>query len=105
MFREFWTRLSVWEGIDTWIAMTGAMAAMACALPGAWLLLRRQSMLGDALSHAAYCRESSSPIWLSHGWKIRATCPVRRPLALSPQPMSPNPAALPRGCRLSSAGK
>lgn len=52
MFAEFFQRLSVWEGIDTWIAMTGALAAMACALPGTWLLLRRQSLLGDALSHA-----------------------------------------------------
>jgi manganese/zinc/iron transport system permease protein len=52
MFTEFFKRLSVWEGIDTWIAVTGALAAMACALPGTWLLLRRQSLLGDALSHA-----------------------------------------------------
>ena len=52
MFAEFFHRLSVWEGIDTWIAVTGALAAMACALPGAWLVLRRQSLLGDALSHA-----------------------------------------------------
>lgn len=52
MFSEFLERLSVWEGIDTWIAVTGALAAMACALPGTWLVLRRQSLLGDALSHA-----------------------------------------------------
>lgn len=52
MFAEFFQRLSVWEGIDTWIAVTGALAAMACALPGTWLILRRQSLLGDALSHA-----------------------------------------------------
>lgn len=52
MLTEFFQRLSVWEGLDTWIAVTGALAAMACALPGTWLLLRRQSLLGDALSHA-----------------------------------------------------
>ena len=52
MFAEFRQRLSDWESLDTWIAVTGALAAMACALPGTWLLLRRQSMLGDALSHA-----------------------------------------------------
>ncbi len=52
MFAEFFQRLSFWESLDTWIAVTGALAAMACALPGTWLLLRRQSMLGDALSHA-----------------------------------------------------
>src|SRR5690606_18683157 len=31
--------------------LTGALAAMACALPGVFLVLRRQSMIGDALSH------------------------------------------------------
>jgi len=36
---------------DVKIAATAAVAAMSCALPGAWLLLRRQSMMGDALSH------------------------------------------------------
>lgn len=49
---EFLRLLADWRGFDTWIAVTGALAAMACALPGTWLLLRRQSLLGDALSHA-----------------------------------------------------
>jgi manganese/zinc/iron transport system permease protein len=52
MFADFWQKLSGWESLDTWIAVTGALAAMACALPGTWLVLRRQSMMGDALSHA-----------------------------------------------------
>ena len=52
MIGEFLRLLSDWRGFDTWIAVTGALAAMACALPGTWLLLRRQSLLGDALSHA-----------------------------------------------------
>ncbi len=52
MIAEFLQLLSGWQGLDTWIAITGALAAMACALPGTWLLLRRQSLLGDALSHA-----------------------------------------------------
>jgi manganese/zinc/iron transport system permease protein len=42
-----------WTTLDTWIAVTAALAAMSCALPGALLVLRRQSLLGDALSHAA----------------------------------------------------
>ncbi|MBS0201973.1 MAG: metal ABC transporter permease [Planctomycetes bacterium] len=52
MSSEFLTQPSAWSSIDTWISVTGALAAMACALPGTWLLLRRQSLLGDALSHA-----------------------------------------------------
>lgn len=43
--------LSGWETLDTWIVVTAALAAMACALPGNFLILRRQSMMGDALSH------------------------------------------------------
>jgi manganese/zinc/iron transport system permease protein len=38
--------------IDTWIVVTGALAAMACALPGTFLVLRRMSLMGDAISHA-----------------------------------------------------
>lgn len=45
----FW---SDWSAIDTWIVITAALAAMACALPGTFLLLRRESLMGDALSHA-----------------------------------------------------
>jgi len=38
---------------DTWvILLTGAAAAVACALPGTFLVLRRMSLLGDAISHA-----------------------------------------------------
>jgi manganese/zinc/iron transport system permease protein len=44
--------MSDWTSLDTWIALTAALAAMSCALPGTLLLLRRQSLLGDALSHA-----------------------------------------------------
>ncbi|NQV29226.1 MAG: metal ABC transporter permease [Rhodopirellula sp.] len=40
-----------WSEIDTWTALTAALAAMSCAVPGTFLVLRRQSMLGDALSH------------------------------------------------------
>lgn len=40
-----------WTSYDTAIALTGACAAVACALPGAFLVLRRMSMMGDAISH------------------------------------------------------
>ena len=41
-----------WMELDTWIVVTAALAAMACALPGVFLVLRRMSMMGDAISHA-----------------------------------------------------
>ncbi len=53
MWSEFLSRLGTWTPDDTWTVATAALAAMACALPGNFLLLRRQSMLGDALSHTA----------------------------------------------------
>lgn len=42
-----------WSSLDTWIALTAALVAMSCSVPGTFLVLRRQSMLGDALSHTA----------------------------------------------------
>lgn len=50
---EFFRYLADWGPIDTGIVVTAALAAMACAVPGVFLLLRRQSMMGDALSHTA----------------------------------------------------
>ena len=51
MFTEIQHGLSAWGSFDTWIVITAALAAMACALPGVFLVLRQQSMMGDALSH------------------------------------------------------
>ena len=42
----------IWTSLDTWIVITGALCAMACALPGCFLVLRKMSMMGDAISHA-----------------------------------------------------
>lgn len=36
----------------TWIVLTGATVNVACALLGSFLILRRMSLMGDALSHA-----------------------------------------------------
>ncbi len=41
-----------WYPLDTWIVVVGALCAMACALPGCYLVLRQMSLMGDAISHA-----------------------------------------------------
>jgi manganese/zinc/iron transport system permease protein len=41
-----------WSELDTWIVITGVLICAACTLPGAFLMLNRQSMLGDGISHA-----------------------------------------------------
>ena len=38
--------------VGTWIVLTGAAVNVACALVGCFLILRKMSMMGDALSHA-----------------------------------------------------
>ena len=43
----------VWSPLDTWIILTASLAAAACAIPGCFLFLRKQSMLADALTHSA----------------------------------------------------
>src|SRR6056297_3861323 len=39
-------------GLDGWIILAGALSAVASSLLGCFLVLRRMSMLGDAISHA-----------------------------------------------------
>ncbi len=41
-----------WDSLDTWTVVIGSFCAVACALPGCFLVLRRMSMMGDAISHA-----------------------------------------------------
>ncbi len=41
-----------WTTLDTWIVIAGALCATACALLGNFLVLRRVSLMGDAISHA-----------------------------------------------------
>jgi manganese/zinc/iron transport system permease protein len=41
-----------WTFLDTWIVIVGVLGAGACALLGNYLVLRRMSMMGDAISHA-----------------------------------------------------
>ena len=45
--------LSTWEwSLDGWIVVAGVLCAVTAALPGCFLVLRRMSLMGDAISHA-----------------------------------------------------
>ncbi len=41
-----------WTDMDLWILVIGVLAAVACGLLGNFMVLRRMSMMGDAISHA-----------------------------------------------------
>ncbi len=41
-----------WTMLDTWIVIVGVLCAVSCALLGNYLVLRKLSMMGDAISHA-----------------------------------------------------
>ena len=41
-----------WYVSDTWIVIIGGLCALSCSLLGNFLVLRRMSMMGDAISHA-----------------------------------------------------
>lgn len=41
-----------WYPLDTWIVLIGSLAAVSCSLVGCFLVLRRLSLMGDAISHA-----------------------------------------------------
>ncbi len=41
-----------WLWLDTWIVVVGGLCAVSCALLGNYLVLRKLSMMGDAISHA-----------------------------------------------------
>jgi len=38
--------------LDGWIVLVAMLCAAACAIPGSFLVLRRMSLMGDAISHA-----------------------------------------------------
>jgi manganese/zinc/iron transport system permease protein len=96
------TGLGWTAAVDGWIVAIAALAAIACAIPGSFLVMRRESMLADAISHgvlpglaAAFLVTGtrSAPamaagalvaaIVLSAGWRaIAASCRVERGAAL-----------------------
>lgn len=48
-----WTALQSWDWtLDGWIVVAGVLCAAASAILGPFLVLRRMSMMGDAISHA-----------------------------------------------------
>ena len=96
------TDLGWTAAVDGWIVAIAALAAIACAIPGSFLVMRRESMLADAISHgvlpglaAAFLVTGtrSAPamaagalvaaVVLSAGWRaIAAACRVERGAAL-----------------------
>lgn len=96
------TSLGWTAAVDGWIIAIGVLAALACAVPGTLMVVRRESMLADAISHgvlpglaAAFLVTGtrSAPamtagallaaVILSAGWRaIAAACRVERGAAL-----------------------
>lgn len=46
------TILAFIDAYDAWVMLAGVLGNVACALVGCYLVLRRMSLLGDAISHA-----------------------------------------------------
>lgn len=42
----------IWTPLDSWIVAAAALAGVSCAVVGAFLVLQKMSMMGDAISHA-----------------------------------------------------
>ena len=62
--------LSDWV-LDLWILATASLVAAACALVGVFLILRRQALMGDAISHSvllgivlAYLISGTNALWV-----------------------------------------
>ncbi len=71
MWHECLELLKTWTSDDTWIVLSAALAGIACAIPGNYLLLRRQSMMGDALSHTSLLGIVAA--FLLSGWIFRSS--------------------------------
>jgi manganese/zinc/iron transport system permease protein len=87
MTDEILHHLSQWQALDTWIVITAALAAMACALPGNYLFLRRQSMMGDALSHTVLLGLVTAFLLMHvlevHGWISRTSSAIWEPTVMA----------------------
>ena len=85
MLADFWGAEFVPLTLPPLVIAT--LAALTCALPGNFLILRRQAMLGDAMSHvvlpgivAAYLLTGSAATPTASSWKASscrsACCPT-----------------------------
>jgi manganese/zinc/iron transport system permease protein len=50
---DAWRPLTKWDAIDNTMVLASMLVAIACSVPGCFLVVRKQSMMGDAISHAA----------------------------------------------------
>lgn len=57
--------------MDMWIILTASLVAASCALVGVFLILRRQALMGDAISHSvllgivlAYLISGTNTLWV-----------------------------------------
>jgi len=57
--------------LDIWILATASLVAASCAMVGVFLILRRQALMGDAISHSvllgivlAYLISGSNSLWV-----------------------------------------
>lgn len=51
-----------WQ-VDGWMVLAGSLCAMSCALVGNFLVLRRLSLIGDAISHAVLPGIAAAFLW------------------------------------------
>lgn len=81
-----------WTPADTWIVVIGALAAMACALVGSFLVLRQLSMMGDAISHAVLPGLAGgflAVLFLKHNGFIAEHLPALHEWATATDPRNP----------------
>ncbi len=86
MLTEILQQLATWNSLDTGIVVTAILVAMSCALPGCFLVLRKQALLGDALTHgvlpAIVTAQLGLSLCTSLGWLTAAQADAARPVVL-----------------------
>lgn len=65
-----WLNIEDWI-LDIWIIATASLVAASCAMVGVFLILRRQALMGDAISHSvllgivlAYLISGTNSLWV-----------------------------------------